>query len=63
MVFLRHCPSGTALCLEHSPGTQWPRKSPPEILKIATNTGTGEILLLKALAKNIAPMTYHQRNT
>ena len=30
----------------------------PEILKMATNTGGGEMLLLRALARNMAPMTY-----
>ena len=35
---------------------------PPEILKMATNTG-GEMLLFRVLARNMAPMTYHDDST
>ena len=38
------------------------RKPPPEILKMAANTG-GEMLLFRALARNMAPMTNHHDST
>ena len=36
---------------------------PRKYKKMVCNTGGGEMLLFRALARNIAPMTYHADNT
>ena len=51
-----------ALARNMAPMTNIECLSPPEILKMDTNTG-GKMLLFRALARNMAPMTNHHDNT
>ena len=51
-----------ALARNMAPMTNIKCLSPPEILKMATNT-RGEMLLFRALARNMVPMTNHHDST